>query len=142
VSHDPARLSSGALAFLTDAHLGTLTTIRPDGSPHVVAIAFTYDPATRLARVITSGGSVKARNAGRPGARASLCQLEGRYWLTLEGPVRVRSDPESVRDGEQRYAQRYRVPRENPSRVVLEIAVDRILGFPPVTDAPEGGGVT
>jgi hypothetical protein len=26
-----------------------------------------------------------------------------------------------------RYAQRYRTPRENPNRVVIEIAVDRVL---------------
>ena len=40
----------------------------------------------------------------------------------------VRDDPASVRDAEERYAQRYRRPRENPARVVLEISVDRILG--------------
>ena len=81
--------------------------------------------------MITSGGSVKARNAGLDCARAALCQLSGRHWLTLEGPIRVRSDPESVQDAEKRYAARYRVPRENPARVVLEVAVDRVLGNPP-----------
>ena len=38
------------------------------------------------------------------------------------------TDPQSVRDAEQRYAARYRVPRANPQRVVIEIAVDRVLG--------------
>jgi hypothetical protein len=33
-----------------------------------------------------------------------------------------------VREAEQRYAARYRVPRDNPERVVVEIAVDRVLG--------------
>ena len=54
------------LAFLTERHLATLTTLRADGSPHVVPVGFTYDPETRTARVITSGDSVKARNADRP----------------------------------------------------------------------------
>ena len=40
----------------------------------------------------------------------------------------VRDDPASVAEAERRYAVRYRPPRENPARVVLEISVDRILG--------------
>ena len=40
----------------------------------------------------------------------------------------VRDDAESVADAVARYAVRYRRPRENPARVVLEISVDRILG--------------
>jgi F420H(2)-dependent biliverdin reductase len=48
--------------------------------------------------------------------------------VTLEGTAVVRDDPASVADAVARYAQRYRQPRENPARVVLEISVDRILG--------------
>ena len=33
-----------------------------------------------------------------------------------------------IAEAERRYAQRYRQPRENPERVVIEIAVDRLLG--------------
>jgi F420H(2)-dependent biliverdin reductase len=40
----------------------------------------------------------------------------------------VRNDPPAVADAVERYARRYRQPRDNPQRVVLEIAVDRILG--------------
>jgi len=40
----------------------------------------------------------------------------------------VREDAGSVADAVTRYAQRYRQPRDNPARVVLEISVDRILG--------------
>jgi PPOX class probable F420-dependent enzyme len=131
MSYDPAALPAAALPFLTERHLATLSTLRADGSLHVVPVGFTWDPSSGIARVITSGNSVKAFDAGLPGARASLCQLDGRYWLTLEGPVRVLSDASSVRDAEERYAARYRVPRVNPQRVVLEIAVDKVLGSLP-----------
>jgi PPOX class probable F420-dependent enzyme len=126
---DRVSLSGEALEFVTEYHLASLTTLRADGSPHVVPVGFTWDDEQHVARVITSGPSVKARNAGRPGARASLCQVERRSWITLEGPVSVLTSPAEVRDAEERYAARYRVPRENPRRVVLLIAVDRILGL-------------
>lgn len=118
----------GVLAFLTERHLATLTTLRADGSPHVVPVGVTYDAATRTARVITSGTSAKARHVRAGQGRVAVCQVDGRRWLTLEGTAAVREDPASVADAVARYAQRYRQPRENPARVVLEIAVDRILG--------------
>ena len=124
---DPAALPPDAQTFLTERHLATLTTLRTDGTPHVVPVGFSWETATGTARVITSGGSVKARNAGLSGARAALCQVDGRRWMTLEGPVRVLGDARAVADAVERYAQRYRQPRENPSRVVLVIAVDRVL---------------
>jgi F420H(2)-dependent biliverdin reductase len=124
---DPLDLPEPVRDFLLERHLATLTTLRLDGTPHVVPVGFTYDPAARLVRVITGGASQKARNA-RHGGRAVVCQVDGRRWLSLEGPVRVLDLPPEVRDAEARYAQRYRTPRENPTRVVLQIAVDRILG--------------
>jgi hypothetical protein len=78
-------------------------------------------------RVITSRSSVKARNAAR-GGRAAVCQVDGRRWLTLEGTARVLESADDVREGEERYAVRYRQPRVNPERVVVAIAVDRVLG--------------
>ena len=33
-----------------------------------------------------------------------------------------------VTDAEQRYAARYRIPRPNPQRVVIEVTVTRVLG--------------
>ena len=128
MSLDLDHLGSEVLAFLTERHLATLTTLRADGSPHVVPVGFTYDPQLRLARVITSGDSVKARNAGRANAVAALCQVDRARWLTLSGPIRVERQPDTVADAEQRYAERYRQPRENPKRVVLVIEVQRILG--------------
>ena len=113
--------------FLTERHLATLTTLRADGSPHVVAVAFTMDFDFGIARVIASDGTQKVVNADR-GERAVLCQVDGRRWMSLEGRTTVRRDGAAVADAEQRYADRYRQPRENPLRVVVEIDVDRILG--------------
>jgi F420H(2)-dependent biliverdin reductase len=118
----------GLLEFLAERHLATLTTLRADGSPHVVPVGVTYDAATRTARVITSGTSAKAGHVRAGQQRVAVCQVDGRRWLTLEGTAVVRDDPASVTEAERRYAIRYRQPRENPARVVLEISVDRILG--------------
>ena len=134
MSLDLAALDEATLTFLTERHLATLTNVRADGTPHVVPVGFTYEPATRLARVITSGTSVKARLAARPSTGsggapvAALCQVDGRRWLTLTGPVHVERDPDAVADAVRRYAERYRQPRENPLRVVLVVEVARILG--------------
>lgn len=125
---DPGSLAPDTLTFLAERHLATLTTLRADGTPHVVPVGVTYDPATRTARVITSGASAKARHVREGQARVAVCQVDGRRWLTLEGTAVVKDDAASVADAVARYAQRYRQPRENPARVVLEISVDRILG--------------
>ncbi|WP_432511690.1 pyridoxamine 5'-phosphate oxidase family protein [Kineococcus sp. SYSU DK001] len=130
---DPADLPPSALEFLTERHLATMTTLRRDGSPHVVPVGFTFDPATGEARVITSGASRKAVHARR-GSRCVVAQVDGRRWLSLEGVGRVLDDPASVRDAEERYARRYRTPRENPQRVVVVISVDRVLGSVPPWD--------
>lgn len=123
----PDDLTPEATAFLTERHLATLTTFRADGSAHVVPVGFTWDPAARLARVITSGGSQKVANVRRDG-RVVLCQLEGARWLTLEGTATVAADPARVAEAVRRYAERYRPPRENPHRVALEVTVSRVLG--------------
>jgi PPOX class probable F420-dependent enzyme len=123
----PDLASETVRGFLAERHLATLTTLRPDGSPHVVAVGFTWDPESGFARVITSGDSIKAGNAAR-GGRAALCQVDGRRWLTLEGTTRVLSDAASVADAEQRYGVRYRQPRPNPRRVVVVLDVDRSMG--------------
>jgi len=127
------RLTSDALAFLTERHLAMLTTLRADNSPHVVAVGFTFDPKTHIARVITTGGSQKAVNAERAGV-AVLSQVDGARWLSLEGSATVNDAPSAVRDAELRYAQRYRTPRVNPQRVVIEVQVERVLGSADLLD--------
>jgi F420H(2)-dependent biliverdin reductase len=114
--------------FWTERRIGTLVTLRRDGSPHVVPVGVTLDLAAGLARVICSGGSQKARNVAATGV-AVVSQLDGRRWSTLEGAAVVRNDAAAVAEAERRYAERYRVPRVNPERVVLEITVRRLLGL-------------
>lgn len=123
--------SAGFGTFWTERHLCTLTTVRPDGTAHVVPVGVTVDLHAATARVICSGNSQKARLArasGERGVAVAVCQMDGRRWSTLEGRAILRDDPASVADAEARYAARYRQPRVNPRRVVLEISVTRVLG--------------
>lgn len=124
--------TSGAfLDFWTERHLCTVTTLRPDGSPHVVPMGVVIEDGADRAWAITSRGSRKARNiraAGAAGAPIAICQVDGRHWSTIEGRAFVLDEPEMVAEAERRYADRYKVPRENPERVAVRIEVTRVLG--------------
>jgi PPOX class probable F420-dependent enzyme len=133
VSFDPADLPAEVLAFARERHLATLTTLRPDGSPHVTPVGFTWDPDAGLVRIITFAPARKVRNltaaAARGGVpRAVVCQVEGGRWLAFEGPATVTDDADRVAEAVRRYAGRYRQPGEREDRVAIEIAVDRITG--------------
>ena len=126
-------LSADQLAFVTDRHLATLSTVRPDGTPHVVPVAFTWDAERGRARITTRSTSVKARRVARGGPDggpipATLCQVDGRRWLALEGTVTVSDDPADVAEAVERYADRYRVLSAQPTRVVLHVQVTKVLG--------------
>ena len=120
-------LSGEMLAFLAERHLATLTTLRADGSPHAVAVGFSYDGSDGVVRIITFARSVKARNAAR-GGRAAVCQVDGARWATLEGVARLVDDPVSVALAVAGYAERYRQPGERRDRVAIEIVVDKVMG--------------
>lgn len=113
------------ISFLTERHLATLTTLRPAGRPHVVAIAFTFEDG--LVRIITNAASRKVRNVEHTGW-AAVCQVDGERWLTLEGPATVTADPSRVGLAVAAHEQRYRPVTENPSRVAIEITVEGVLG--------------
>lgn len=118
-------------AVLQDNHTATFTTLRPDGTPHVAPVRFSWDGGSGLARVLTVATSRKARNLlAAPGGRVALCQVMGFRWVTLEGPATVTDDPVRLDEGVKRYAARYRqLPPEPPGRVVIEVAVDRVLSL-------------
>ncbi|MFF8021350.1 pyridoxamine 5'-phosphate oxidase family protein [Streptomyces sp. NPDC007896] len=127
--HDP---DPAYLVFWRERHLCTLTTLRADGSPHVVPVGVTYDPEAGLARVITNKSSAKVGHvlaAGAQGARVSVCQVDGRRWATLEGRARIAADSARVAEAERRYAERYgRTPSPNPDRVAIEITLTSAMG--------------
>lgn len=130
MKYDPLDLPPEALAFMSARHLASLTTLRKDGSPHVVPVGFSFDPHEGIVRVITFDGSQKVVNA-RHGGRAAVCQIDGAHWITLEGTIRAVSDVVAIERAVEGYARRYRTPQDRPDRVALEIHVDRVLGrFP------------
>jgi F420H(2)-dependent biliverdin reductase len=129
MSFDPTALPADVAAFAAERVLATLTTLRPDGTPHVTPVGFTWDGDAGLVRIITFAPSRKVRNLrARPDGRAVVCQVDGGRWLTFEGPATVTDDPDRVAEAVRRYAERYRQPGERSDRVAIEIAVDRVLG--------------
>ncbi len=129
VVFDLDNLSPEVIGFLTDRHLATLTTRRGNGDPQVTPVGVTYEPEAKLARVITWATSFKARAvAADPGQSVAVCQVDGGRWLTIYGHATVTDEPGAVAEAVRRYAERYRQPKERDDRVVIEIAVDRIVG--------------
>ena len=126
---DPTNPPDDVRAFYTERHLATLTTISPSGDLQVTPVGFTYEPERATARVITWASSVKAKNvAASPGGKVAVSQVDGGRWLTFYGTATLGTSAESQLEGVSRYAERYRQPKERDDRVVIEIAVDRIIG--------------
>ena len=120
-------LTSSQLEFMRENYLATLTTLRPDGSPHVVPVGFTFDIENNIVRVITFAKSMKARHAAQ-GGRAVVSQVDRGRWITLEGTVRLRTEAEIIDKAVEAYASRYRQPKVREDRVVIEITVDKVMG--------------
>jgi hypothetical protein len=81
-----------------------------------------------LVRVISSRGSAHVRHVAAGFDRVAICQVDGARWITVEGKAQVRSAPDAVEDAVRRYAARYRQPRVNPERVVIEVSITKVLG--------------
>ncbi|MEV5201324.1 TIGR03618 family F420-dependent PPOX class oxidoreductase [Streptomyces sp. NPDC053720] len=130
MSRAATELPATTRAFLARPHTATLTTLRPDGTPHVTPVRFTIDTVTGLARVTTRAGARKARNvaAGGRAAHVALCQADGSRWVTLEGRATVTDDPVRLTEAVGRYTARYgAAPPAPPDLAVIEIAVDHVL---------------
>jgi PPOX class probable F420-dependent enzyme len=115
------------LEFWREKHHCAVTSLKQDGSPHVVPMGVVVDPDAGLAFAITSGRSQKVANLRRD-PRIAVCQVDRGRWSTIEGTAEVMDDAESVADAVRRYAERYRTPRENPERVALRITISRVIG--------------
>lgn len=122
----PSEVSPALAVFLAERHLASLTTLRADGSPHVVPVGFSFDAASGEVRIITFDGCQKVANARR-GGRAAVSQVDGGRWVTLEGVIRATTEPAEVSAAIAGYAARYQPPKERPDRVALVITVDRVL---------------
>ncbi|WP_309733487.1 PPOX class F420-dependent oxidoreductase [Microbacterium sp. SORGH_AS_0428] len=120
-------ITDAAREFLSEYHLATLSTLDRHGRIHSVPVGITYEDG--IVRVIGSRGTQKFRNVERTG-RASVNTVDGRRWLSFEGPARVVEDADAVAHAVELYTRRYRDPRPNPERVALEITVERVLGSP------------
>lgn len=129
---DPAHvllnLTDEGRQFLADRHLATLSTIGPRGDIHVVAVGFTLDDDGFI-RITTNDRSQKIRNLERD-PRATVAQVAGPQWLSIAGRAEIERDPEAIAHAVALYAARYRQPGENPNRVVIRIAPERVMSSP------------
>ncbi|MGN0065817.1 MAG: pyridoxamine 5'-phosphate oxidase family protein [Nocardioides sp.] len=123
-------------AFYAEYQLNTLTTLRPDGRPHVVPVGVALDPEQGCAWVITRDGSRKVRNlraaaeSGTPG-HVAVCQVDGPRWSTIEGRGTVLMDDASTTRAVGLYSARYGREADNgPDRAVIRIEVDRFVHGP------------
>jgi PPOX class probable F420-dependent enzyme len=118
-------LTAAALEALAEHHLGTLSTLGRHDRIHAVPVGFTYEAG--VVRIIGSRGSQKFLNAERSG-RGAVCSVDRARWISFEGPAMVLENADAVAHAVALYSARYRPPRSNPQRVVLELHVERVLG--------------
>ncbi len=128
-TYSPTELPQEALAFLSEYHLATLTVLKPDGSPQVTPVGFTYDADEPLIRIITWTDSWKVKHLGAGhDDRVAVSSVDGGRWLTFYGTAKVATDADRVAEGVARYAERYRQPKERDDRAVIEVNVTRVIG--------------
>jgi len=96
MAHDPTALTEAVIEFLTQRHLATLTTLRPDGTPHVVPVAWIYNA---VRDTIDIGGSElvetkKFRDVARSGRAAIVVDDvgDGEDWQPRGIEVRGRGE--------------------------------------------------
>lgn len=123
-------LTDAATEFVSARHLAILSSpgssaSGPDGRVHSVPVGFTVENG--VVRIITSDGTQKVRNVERAG-HATVAQVDGARWISFVGSAKINRHPDAVAHAVELYAARYRQPRVNPARVVIEIAVERVLG--------------
>jgi PPOX class probable F420-dependent enzyme len=130
-AHKVTHLPPGAAQLLAVPDTGVLTTVRRDGSPHLAPVRFSWDDEAGLVRVMTTESRAKIRNIlADPDRPIGICQTVQFRWVTLEGRATVSHNPERVAEGVRRYIRRYASPPPRlPGLVVIEIAVERVMGI-------------
>ena len=124
----PDDLDDAACAFFDERHIGTLVTLRADGTPHAVPVGFMYDHPARRLRIIAPAGTVKVANARR-GGPAVVSVVDGGRWATFEGRASVHDDPTSIGRTLDAYRAKYGPPHgAQEAYVSVEITVARVLG--------------
>jgi PPOX class probable F420-dependent enzyme len=118
-------LTDAATRFVTERHLAILSTLGHRGGIHSVPVGFTVEGG--LLRIITSDGTQKVRNVER-GGTATVAQVHEGQWISFAGQAQVNREADAVAHAVALYAARYRQPRVNPSRVVIEISFDKLMG--------------
>jgi PPOX class probable F420-dependent enzyme len=128
-------------------HLAVLATVKRDGRPQLSAVAYTFDPQTRVARVSVTDDRAKTRNARRD-PRVSLVVSTEDGWGNgvLEGDAAlspVATDPQDATVEELIDIYRHVSGSEHPDwddfrramvadkRLVLSLQVSRAYGAPP-----------
>ena len=126
---DLKKLPEKLLAALRAPLYAMLTTLHPDGSPHVVCVCMTFEVNHRTARVIALRSSVKVANL-RTNKSVSLSMQDGEgRWATFEGDGCIRENRASVEEAVRQHRLRYdRKTSFSPDFVAIEIQVKRIIG--------------
>ena len=121
-------LDDEVLAFLRERHLATLTTLRADGSPHVVPVGFGYDADERIVRVITNAPP-RRRSTLADGGRAAVCQVDGAPLADARGRSRsCAPTPSGATAAVAGLHSALPGTERAPERVAIVIDVDRIIG--------------
>ena len=125
----PTSLSPELRAWLTSRpqRYPVLATIRPDGSPRCSVIwAVLLDDDRVLMN--TRRDRAKALDVARD-PRVSLCFEDGYQYVTLEGRVATRPDPDlvDIETIRARYDDDYDFSSQRGERVSLLLTIDRVL---------------
>lgn len=115
------------VGFWLERHLCTVSLVRGDGRLHVTPMGIALEPEEGRAWGITDGNSMKSKLL-RSGGPIAVCQVDRARWSTIYGTATVETDAAAIQSAERHYASRYRVPRTNPHRVAIKIAIARVSG--------------
>ena len=101
-------------------------------SPNCSRVAFFATYRDRLgpesADVSSDSARATATRVGwGSGGTATVAQVHEGRWISFAGPATINRDADAVAHAVARYAVRYRQPRVNPIRVVIEIAIDKVM---------------